>query len=88
MAPISPDRDDVLTEQDGQQDRCRLQRRHAQREQRSGDHAEPRKAALAEAEREDCGDRQQIEQRIDDDGHSNSVKALRISSTEMRNIKT
>src|SRR5262249_56216630 len=56
----------VLAQHDRQQDRRRLQRRHGERKQRGRDHAHAREATLAEAERDDGGNREQIEQRIGD----------------------
>jgi len=70
IAPVDPDRDGVLHDQDRQHDGGRLQGRQRQREQRGRDHADAREATLAEPKQCHCRDGEQIEQRIGDDGHA------------------
>ena len=60
LVPVGPHGDRILGKEYREQDRCALQRRHDEREQRSGDHADAGKATLPKAEQCHGGDRQKI----------------------------
>ena len=76
VAPVPPERNDVLHEQDRQQDRERLQRRHREREQRRRRHADAGEAAFGEPDEQHGDQRGDEENRIGEQGGARARRDL------------